>query len=246
MQAKAGLGEQTLNKIAEMALASQLQEVEQLEVRIKTDLTKLARGEVDAIAIQFNGLVIEPNLRIEELHLLINRVTVKPLGALVGKIKLTRPSTGTVRAIFNEEDLTRAFNSKSFHKRLHQMSASVETKQLASALQQVKCDLLADSKIAINYEMILDKTKEAQRVTFTTTPRIGTDGQGIVLQDVHYVEGKEHSPQLTMALVAQVGEALSLRDFARQGMSLRVQQLDVEAGKLTLQTVAHIEQFPSS
>jgi len=37
-------GEQALNRIAEMALASQLEEVERLEVQLKTDLSQLARG----------------------------------------------------------------------------------------------------------------------------------------------------------------------------------------------------------
>ena len=48
---KTGLGEQVLNKIAETALASQLEEVERLEVRVKTNLNKLANGDVDSIAI---------------------------------------------------------------------------------------------------------------------------------------------------------------------------------------------------
>jgi len=47
-----------VNRIAEMALASQLEEVERLEVQLKTDLSQLAHGEVDSIAINLNGLVI--------------------------------------------------------------------------------------------------------------------------------------------------------------------------------------------
>lgn len=57
---KAGLGEQALNKIAEMALASQLEGVERLKVQVKTDLSKLAHGEVDLIAININGLLTLP------------------------------------------------------------------------------------------------------------------------------------------------------------------------------------------
>jgi len=44
-----------------MALASQLEEVERLEVQLKTDLSQLAHGEVDSIAINL-GLVIQPEL----------------------------------------------------------------------------------------------------------------------------------------------------------------------------------------
>jgi hypothetical protein len=243
---KTGFGEQALNKIAEMALASQLEEVERLEVQLKTDLSQLAHGEVDSIAINLNGLVIQPDLGLEELKLQINRITVKPLSAIFGKIKLTQPAKGTIRIVINENNLTRAFNSESFHKHLHQMQSFVEDKRVAIHLQQVKCCLLADGNLAFNSELILDKTGEARAFAFTATPRIGTDGQGIVLQNVHYVEGKELPLELTAVLVAQVSEVLSLRNFEQKGMSLRIQHLDVTTGKLTLQAAAYIQQFPSS
>ena len=243
---KAGLGEQALNKIAEVALASQLQEVERLEVQIKTDLSKLANGEVDCITINLNGLVIQQDLRVEELQLKINRVTVKPLGAILGKIKLTQPSEGTARIVINEDNLNSAFNSASFHKHLRQIQGFVEDKRVTIHVQQVKCRLLADGNIAFNSKLILGNNREAQALAFTATPRIGTDGQGIVFQDLHYLEGKEISPELTAALVARLSEVLSLRNFEQKGMSLRIQQLDVAAGKLTLQAAAYIKQFSSS
>ncbi len=43
-----------------------------------------------------------------------------------------------------------------------------------------------------------------------------------------------------------MNEALSLRKFEQKGMSLQIQQIDIVAGKLTLQAAAYIEQFPSS
>jgi len=137
-----------------MALASQLEEVERLEVQLKTDLSQLAHGEVDSIAINLNGLVIQPELALEELKL-INRITVKPLSAIFGKIKLTQPA-GTIRIVINENNLTRAFNSN-LHKHLHQMQSFVEDKRVAIRLQQVKCCLLADGNIAFT-QLILDKT----------------------------------------------------------------------------------------
>ncbi len=245
-QEKARFGEQALNKIAEMALASQLGEVERLEVQVKTDLSKLAHGEVDSIAIKVNGLVMQRDLTVEELQLQINRVTVKPLSAIFGNIKLTQPATGTVCIVINEDNLTRAFNSESFYEHLHQMQSFFRDKRVAIHLQQVKCCLLADGNIAFKYEVILGKTGESQPVAFIATPRIGPDAQGIVLEDMHYLEGKELPPELTAALTAQVSEVLSLRNFEQKGMSLQIQQLDVVAGKLTLQAAAYIDQFPSS
>ena len=46
-QQAAGLGEQALNKAAEIGLSSQLDEVENLEVKVKTDPFKLMSGELE-------------------------------------------------------------------------------------------------------------------------------------------------------------------------------------------------------
>jgi hypothetical protein len=242
---KAGFGEQAINRIAEMALASQLKEVEQLEVQVKTDLSKLARGEVDFIAINVNNIVMQQNLGVEKLRIEINRVSVKPLSALFGKIQLTQPSEGTARIVINEDNLNRALNSELFKENLHNRQVFFENKRVAIALQQVKCRLLDNGNIAFNSELILDKTGEARACAFTATPRIGTNGEKIVFQDVHNVEGKELPPELTATLLAQVSEVLSLRSFEQKGITLRFQQLDVAAGKLSLQAAAYIEQFPS-
>lgn len=237
---KSKFGEQAINKIAEVALASQLKQVEKLAVQLKTDLSKLAHGEVDSININMNGLLMQSNLIAEELQLQINRVIVKPFSAILGKIKLTQPCTGTIRVVFNEDNLTRAFNWESFRANLSQ------GKPVKIYLQQVNCHLQADGNIAFQLELILTDTKQAQSVAFTTVPRIGNNGREILLQDVHYLNSEELAPELTAALIAQVGEMLSLRMFEQKGMSLQFQQLDVTAGKLTIQAAARIEQFPSS
>lgn len=245
-QEKAGFGEQALSKIVEMALERQLKAPERLSVQIKTDLSKLAHGEVDSITIGINGLVLKQDLSVEKLQLKINRVTVKPFSALRGKIQLTQPSEGTACIVITEDNLTHAFNSKSFREHLYQMQGFVEDRRQIIHIQQMKCRLLADGNMAFNSELILGKTGEPRAFAFTATPHITTDGQRIVLQDVHSVEEKEFPSELKVALIAQASEVLSLRDFEQKGMSLRIQQLDVTAGKLTLQAAAYIEQFPSS
>ncbi len=68
-----GLGEQALNKAAEIGLSSQLDEVENLDVNIKTDPLKLVQGQVDAVTIKGEGLVMQKDLRMEELEMQMSR-----------------------------------------------------------------------------------------------------------------------------------------------------------------------------
>ena len=237
---KARFSQLAIDKIAEVAIASQLKQVEKLKVHIDTALNKLARGKIDSINININGLLIQPYLILEELQLKINSVTVKPRSATLGKIKLVHPAVGTIYFVFNQDDLTRAFNCESFLANIHQIG-----KTIAINLQQVKCALLADGKISLRSELILSNTEQA-RIAFTVVPQISNDGRKIYLQDVHYLEGEALAPELTAALLLQVSELLSLRMFERKGMSLRIQQVDVTAGKLTLQADTYIEQFPTA
>lgn len=234
---RAKFSQQAINKIAEVALASQLKQVEKLKVQIETELSKLARGQIDSIEIDMNNLLMQPDLILEELQLKINSVTVKPHNAIFGKIKLVHPSTGTIYAVFNEEHLTRAFSSEAFLAQLHH--------KVKVNWQQIKCQLLADGKITLSSELILSNTGQARSVTFTTVPQISNDGREICFQDVHYLEGEALAPELTAALLSQVSELISLR-LLEQTMSLRIQQVDVKAGKLSLQADTYIEQFPSS
>jgi hypothetical protein len=65
------------------------------------------------------------------------------------------------------------------------------------------------------------------------------------LEDVEYTEGKELSPELTAALLDKASELLNLSNFDLQGMSLRIKQLNLESGKMTLLAEARVEQIPS-
>lgn len=91
--------EQAINKVAEMAIATQIKKTESLKVNIKTDLSKLAKGKLDAIAIKLTGFVMEHELKADEFHLQIGQVTVKPLSAMRGNIRLVHPSEGDRKSV---------------------------------------------------------------------------------------------------------------------------------------------------
>jgi hypothetical protein len=239
MQEKAGFGEQAVNKIVEMAIASQLQKADGLEVRIKTDLNKLRHGQLDSLAIAIYGVLLQPNLEAEILQLQIGRITVKLLSAIRGKIKLVHPSEGIFRLVINEASFTTVLNTESFRETLR--SHGYAEQQDAT----IRC-LLSDNTITFSTEPIRNNTEVPPHFVLVTTPEIAPEKEAVLLQQVRYVEGQEPSAEFTNALLARMRELLNLQEFGRKGMLLQIQQLDVSAGKLTLQAEAHIEQFPSS
>lgn len=240
-----GLGEQALNKIAQMALSAQLGEAEKLKIRVKTDPDKLAQGEVESLAIDGKGLVMQQDLRMQEIEIQMNGIAVSPLKALMGNIELTKPTEGTARIVLTEADINHAFNSEVLANQMRNLNIHVNDKLLTIDIQRVNCHLLANGKVVIDAEVSVQQTGETQQVSFATTPRISTCGRNISLEDVQYQDGKELSPELTNTLMEKARKILNLRNFEMQGILLQVHQLNVEAGKLTLEAAANITQFPS-
>lgn len=71
-------------------------------------------------------------------------------------------------------------------------------------------------------------------------------GLGVSLEDIQYRQGNELSLELTRALMEKASEILSLHNFEMEGIALRIHKLEVEVGKLILQAVAKVTQFPSN
>ena len=239
-------GEQALSKAVEIGLSTQLDEVENLEVDIRTDPGKLLQGELESVKIEGQGLVMQKDLRAEELEVKTNSIAINPLSAAFGKIELTRPTEADAHVVLAEQDMERAFNSEYIHDKLQNLDVNVDGQAMTIDTRQVQFRLPGDGKIALNAEIILNKTGETKQVSFTTVPRMSAGGEQVSLDEVQYAEGQEVSPELTAALLERAGELLNLRNFELEGMSLRLKGLDVQKGKLTLQANAYVEKFPNS
>ena len=111
--------------------------------------------------------------------------------------------------------------------------------------QRVDFRLPGEGKISIDATVLLPETGETKQVAFTAVPQVGADGQTVTLKNVQYGEGEELSPELTKALVDQTSDILNLTNFDLEGMTLKINHLQVEAGKLTLEAQAHVEQIPT-
>lgn len=240
------LGGQAINKVAEIGIKSQLDEVENLEVDIETDPFKLMGGNVDSVTIHGEGMVMQHDLRIEEMELHTNSVAINPFSVAFGKIELQHPTDAETHVVLNEADINRAFNSEFVRDKMQNLDVSVNGEIATVDTHHINFGLPGDGKVLLSTDVILQKSQEHKHVSFTAIPKIGANGQQIVLEDVQYVNGEELSPELTEALLTQARELLDLRNFELAGMSLRIKKLDVQKGKLVLESEAHIEQFPSS
>ena len=247
MLGAANIGEKALNKIATLALSSQLEDADSLEVKVKTAPEKLANGELESLLIEGKGLIIETDLRLQVLEIAMKAIAVEPLKALTGNIELTQPSQGSARLVLTETDLNRALNSPDLRAKINVLDTylSLSQQQIKLTVPQKKCQFREDGTVAVEAIVELQPSGETQEVAFTATPKIGKKDTGVVLEDIQYEAGKEVSQELTQAFLDKAEKMLDLRNFEKQGLALRISHLNVEAGKITILAVADITQFPT-
>ncbi len=239
------LGEQALNKIAELALSSQLENADRLEVKVNTAPEKLASGELESLSIKGEGLVIETDLRVQVLEIETKAIAVNPLKALTGNIELTQPTEGTARLVLTETDLNCALNSPELRAKIDVLDTYLSTGQVKLTVPQKKCQFREDGTIAVEALVKLQPSGETKEVAFTATPKIAPGNRSVLLEDIQYEPGKEISEDLTQAFLDKAEKMLDLRNFEKQGLALRIHRLTVEAGRITLSAVVDINQFPT-
>ncbi len=245
MPENAGLGEQALNKAAEMGLSSQLDRVEDLDVDIKTNPLQAIQGEVESVDIDGDGLVMQKDLRMEELDIHIDNLAINPMSAAFGKIELTKPAKGSTRVVLLEEDINRAFNSEYVQQQLQSQKININGKPTSIVPQKVDFRLPGDGKVQLNATVLLKETGETNQVAFSAVPRVSAGGKTVTLENVEYGDNQENSSELTEALINQTSELLNLSNFDLEGMDLTVKSLQVEAGKLIMSAQVHVEQIPT-
>ncbi|NJL20620.1 MAG: DUF2993 domain-containing protein [Leptolyngbyaceae cyanobacterium SM1_3_5] len=238
------LGEQALSKAAELGISAVLNEAESIEVDIRTDGFKLMQGELESVRIEGEGLVMKQDLRAEELTLEIDQVGINPLKAAFGEIEFTRPSEATAEMVLNEQDIERAFNSDFIRNKLQNLPVEINGQPVHLNVRSIHFSLPDTQKIALKAEVERQDTKTIEQAAFTAVPTIDANGQRLKLAQVEYDNGAEISPELTTAILDSASDLLDLRNFDMKGVSIKLTQLAIAAGKLTFQGEAIVEQFP--
>ncbi|MBD2430797.1 MULTISPECIES: DUF2993 domain-containing protein [Fischerella] len=246
MSENPGLGEQALNKAVEMGLSSQLDEVENLDVNVKAEPLNLVQGQVEAVSIDGEGLVMQQELRMEKIEMEISSVAINPLSAAFGKIELTKPTQGRALVVLTEEDINRAFNSEYIRSQLQSQKIRVDGQLMTVVPQKVEFRLPGDGKVALSATLVLKESNETHKISFSAVPRVSENGETLTLENVEYGDSQEVSLELTKALVDATSQILNLKNFNLEGIYLKIKRLEVEAGKLILQAEAEVEQIPSA
>jgi len=238
------LGENALSKVAEIGIASQLDEVENIDVDIRTNPGKLVQGKLDSVSISGQGLVMKDDLRVETLEVSIDKVAINPLSAVFGNIELTHPTDAEAHIVLTEADINRAFSSEFIQGKFCDLKMEVEGRPVIVDVQQATIHLPGDNKFVINADFLLKEQSEVKKLSATAVPHIQEDGYMISLE-ILSTEGQGLPKEAVVAIFDQLAALLDLRNFNIPGMSLQFHQLEAQKGRLVIHANTHIEQLPS-
>ncbi|MBL1177161.1 LmeA family phospholipid-binding protein [Pantanalinema sp. GBBB05] len=243
-QGKPDLGEQAISKVAELGITSQLDEVEELNVDIRTDPGKIIQGQLDSVVIEGKGMVMQQDLRVEAIEINTDKIAINPLSVVFGDIELTHPTEAETHVVLTEADLNRALNSDYLRSKMQDLKITVEDKPVTIKPEHITLQLPGDCKFVLDATMLIRETGEKKQVHATAIPHVKDQGERISLE-ILAAEGQGLNSELVTALLNELTELLDLRNFELQGMTLRLKGLDAQAGRLVLEAATTIREFPS-
>ncbi len=238
------LGEKTINKIAEVALSTKLEKREKLEVKVKTDPNLLAKGTLESLVIDCQGLMVENALRMESINITLNTIAVSPFKALTGNIQLTQPSRGKACVLLTEKDITRVLDRAILRKQQNEIL--IDNQVVKVSLQQVTCNLLETGKILIEGRVKREDTKDIKKVSLEIQPKICQAGNGVIIDEVEYLQEADLSSTLLDPILQEAKSILNLKNFKVDGLSLKVEEFNIKQGALQLEAEAGMTHFPTA
>jgi hypothetical protein len=227
---------QALSQAAEVGFKTQLDAVEDLDVNVEANAAGLVQGELESVTVEGKGLVMQQDLRAEELKMETGAIAINPLQAAFGNIELKQPTDATAQVTLTEADIERAFNSDFMRQKLRGLKLEIEGQPHTIDPNQITFKLPGENKVALEATFLIIESVETQQVSITAVPQVSENGNGIVLQDVQ-AEGPE---SVVNALLSSATELLDLRNFELKGMSFQLQRLEVQQGRLTMQATAQV------
>jgi len=237
------LEEQALSEAAEMTIATQLDEVENIDVDVRTDLLKMVQGQVNSVSIAAQGLVMQKDIRVQEIELHTDSIAIDLLSALFGQIELNQPVDATARLILTEQDINRALNSDYIRSKFPSLELNVEGQIVTLEPQQLEVHLPGGDKMGFSGTILLHEMGEIRRLGFTAMIRPGTMKQPLLLEAFHCTEGEGISLEFAIAFIKKAGELVNLPYVDLEGMALRIKKLELQEGSLTLHTDAYVRQL---
>ncbi len=236
--------QQILSHQAELQVADKLDAVENIDINIKTDFWKMIQGHADGVALSGKGMLIQKDIRVEELHLKTDNIDINPLNAVFGQVELSHPVNAIARMVMTEADINRALNSDYIRAMMQNIELHLAQGTVCIKPQQIQIKLPDNSKIECSGKVQLTEAGHTIPVNFIATLAPRTQRQPLKL--LNFATDTGVSLEFLTALIPKLEELVNLPYLALEDMALRIKDIQMQPGTLTLTADAHIRHLPHS
>ncbi|KAM3095040.1 DUF2993 domain-containing protein [Phormidesmis sp. 146-12] len=238
--------EQVLSEIARQGLFTQIETAENIEVDVKTDLLKAVQGKVDSVAVTGQGIVIQEEIRVEQLEIETDRISINPLSAIFGNLELDKPVNTTARIVLTEADINQAINSEFVSQKIPAVDLNVEGKTVRlELLLPLEIKLTEETKMHIGGQAKIHRMEGIQEVPFAAVASHRTDSRPILLESFYCAPDRGQSIPFMIALMQKMQEIANQPYFELAQNKLRIVSMDVKPGSLSLEVEIQAKQIPS-
>ncbi|MEH2115146.1 LmeA family phospholipid-binding protein [Nostoc sp.] len=240
------LEEQFLSQEAEKRISSELDEVEQIEIDIQTDLLKIVQGQADGVSLTGQGLVIQPDIRVQEIKLQTDSITINPFSALFGQIELNQPVNAIARIILTELDINTALDSDFVRNKIQNFELNVDGEIVSFEPEEIQVFLPGEGKIEFRGKLLLKEMGNTRPLAYAAIARPPSNSQPAMLESFNCTEGEGISIELIIALMQKAKELISLPYFEWKDIAFNLKNIEAQKGSLLLMLEAQVRQIPSS
>lgn len=246
------MGERMLNAVVTQSIRHLFTRCGALDIDIRCNPpSKLLQGSIDSFKMHGRDLIIRREFQAAEMAFETDVVAVDLGAVLSGQIKLRQPTQAIAHIVLTQDAINRAFEAELVKPRLQNLDAPALTRlsggepvsfrDVAITLQPdqqvvvvATTDLPNRSNIPIRMQATLQIQKR-KRLLFADHKALLDD----VPEDVRSL-----SQLLTEALAEVLNDMVDLDRFNLDGITLRLNRLEVSGQNLTFSGYAQIDHFP--
>jgi hypothetical protein len=232
-------GDKIVSKAVSAAISALFKRTGKIEANVRAEpVAKLLQGSVDGFDFIGNGMLMYNGLRIEDMELYVEAVSIDFGAIFKGQVQLRQPTQATMRVMLTEEDLTNSFNTPFVVEKLQKL----EYEGQSLNFQNTKMKVNDDKSLGIQSQIRLGNTSEIIDVDITAQLQV-EERRKLQFVDVVY-QGNEQAIALGKALIDHVNALLDLDKFALDGTQLRVDRVRIRNQQIIFYGMAKIDQFP--
>ena len=242
-----------IDRVATDFLRGQIVRADVLEVRVDNAPNyQIILGKVDRVRVAGRGVYVLEFLRIDQIDLETDPISIDPSVLESGKVILRRPLQAAVRVVLRSEDINTALRSPNIQSSFKNLSIDItgtnKTPEILDLLNP-EVTFLEGDRVRLSASLQAQPTPakpNPQKLDVSVNAEIKTVG-GTKLQIINpkiELAGTPVPNRIAKAFTEGLNKVLDLRQLESKGITARVLRLELTEGKMQMIGFAKMDALP--